>query len=450
MAERQSESLRLPGIQDQSNVRPKLSEISFLVDEILSEDPQRCIQCTERLMGIALQGNEQTSGNLFLCALTTILNSDNIEESKVASDALSKIIRNSPNIRELLIKSGFVEMASIYLTDENTPDHIHTNILIVIQDLVFNSADVHAFSSLFGILSQISEDKDKNMKKKSIGLMAKKICAILSSQGITGPSSSDEIQGLKKQNEEQKRQIEIKKRENEELQRNDEELKRNISELQRKDEEKSRKITELERQLADSNSKPNTNIQQVSELQSGEIPISITVPKGSYTKKEGEFTYTSTQAEYKTFPINSSLYKGIYRCEFKVKTVGHLWFGIMKSGLKIPFGQHANSNQQYGKDSMFFYQDGKLFQNGKSTTGNQAIKDNDSVALEVNLNSTPRTVHLFINNVQQPIFMSGVPESVQFFFFIYQIGNSVTVLSLKRLTATSVQIIPGSKEMKWE
>ncbi|KAA6381314.1 MAG: hypothetical protein EZS28_023158, partial [Streblomastix strix] len=61
--------------------------------------------------------------------------SDNIEESKVASDALSKIIRNSPNIRESLIKSGFVEMSRFNLTDENTPDHIHTNILIVIQDL---------------------------------------------------------------------------------------------------------------------------------------------------------------------------------------------------------------------------------------------------------------------------------------------------------------------------
>ncbi|KAA6362483.1 MAG: hypothetical protein EZS28_041991 [Streblomastix strix] len=99
---------------------------------------------------------------------------------------------------------------------------------------------------------------------------------------------------------------------------------------------------------------------------------------------------------------------------------------------------------------MFFQYAGKLFHNGKYTAGNQEIKDNDSVALEVNLNSTPRTVHLFINNVQQPIFISGVPESVQFFFFIYQIGNSVTVLSLKRLTATSVQNIPGSKQIKWE
>ncbi|KAA6373829.1 MAG: hypothetical protein EZS28_030645 [Streblomastix strix] len=115
MAERQSESLRLPGIQNQSNERPKLSEIPFLVDEILSDDPQRCIQCTERLMSLALQGNEQPSSNLFLCALTTLLNSDIIEESKVASDALSKIIRNFPNIRESLIKSGFVEMARFNL-----------------------------------------------------------------------------------------------------------------------------------------------------------------------------------------------------------------------------------------------------------------------------------------------------------------------------------------------
>ncbi|KAA6395421.1 MAG: hypothetical protein EZS28_009051 [Streblomastix strix] len=438
MAERQSESLRLPGIQEQSNERSKLSEIPFLVDEILSEDPQRCIQCTEKLMKIALQGNEQPSSNMFLCALTTLLNSDIIEESKVASDALSKIIRNSQNIRESLIKSGFVEMARFNLTDENTPDHIHTNILIVIQDLVFNSADVHAFSSLFGILSQISEGKDKDMKKKSIGLMAKKICAILSSQGITGHSSSDEVQELKMQNEEQKRQIEIKTRENEELQRKDEdktikisdiernqqemsreneESKRNIAELERKDDDNKKKITELEKQLADSNSKPNTNIQQVSELQSDEIPISITCPSGSYTKKEGEFTYTSILSEQKTFSINPAVQKGIYRCEFKANKVSNnLWFGIMKYGLAIPFGQHAHSSP-YCKDSMFFHQNGKLYQNGKCTAGNQAIKDNDSVALE---------------------------------FYMYYTGGSVTVLSLKLQAATQVRNIPGSKEMKWE
>ncbi|KAA6355265.1 MAG: hypothetical protein EZS28_049208, partial [Streblomastix strix] len=250
--------------------------------------------------------------------------------------------------------------------------------------LVFNSADVHAFSSLFGILSQISEDKDKDMKKKSIGLMAKKICAILSSQGITGPSSSDGVQELKRQNEEQKRQIEIKTRENEELQRKDEdktikisdiernqqemfreneeqkrkdeEQSRKIAELERKDDDNKKKITELEKQFADSKQKPNTNIQQVSKLQSDEIPISITCPSGSYSKKESEFTYTSTQNEYKTFPINPAVQKGIYRCEFKANKVSNnLWFGIMKYGLAIPFGQHAHSSP-YCKDSMFFHQ----------------------------------------------------------------------------------------------
>ncbi|KAA6385830.1 MAG: hypothetical protein EZS28_018645 [Streblomastix strix] len=381
---------------------------------------------------------EQPSSNLFLCPLVTLLNSDNKEESKAASDALSKIIRNSSNIRESQIKNGFVEMARINLTDENTPDHVHTNILIAILDLVFNSADIRTFSSLFGIISQISEDED--MKKKSIGLMAKKICAILSSQGITGPSSSDEIQELKMQSEEQKRQIEMKTREIEELKRNDEEktikisdLERNqqeksreneelkrkneqlniqITELLRKGEQQTRNITQLEIQLAESKSEPNTNIQQVSEFQSGEIPIQITVPSGSYTKKEGEFIYTSTKDEYKTFPINPSVQKGICRCEFKAnKAIGSC----------------------YNKNSMFFHNNGNLYQNGKSTSGNKMIKDNDSVAVEANLDQTPRIVHLFINN-----------------FFLNIVGDLSSVLSLKRQAATSVQNIPVAKGIAWE
>ncbi|KAA6324239.1 MAG: hypothetical protein EZS28_054214, partial [Streblomastix strix] len=68
------------------------------------------------------------------------------------------------------------------------------------------------------------------------------------------------------------------------------------------------------------------------------IPISITVPSGSYKKKEDEFVFTSTGDEYKTFPIDLQISRGIYRCEFK-NNKNLCAFGVMKSGLVIPFGK---------------------------------------------------------------------------------------------------------------
>ncbi|KAA6353819.1 MAG: hypothetical protein EZS28_050654, partial [Streblomastix strix] len=123
-------------------------------------------------------------------------------------------------------------------------------------------------------------------------------------------------------------------------------------------------------------------------------------------------------------------------------------FGVLKTGLVIPTGKHANYSPYY-KDNMFFYYSGQVYQNVKNTTGNQAMKDNDIIAIEVNM-TIPRTVHLFINSIQQPVFMSGLPESIQFYFFLNYVGDSTTVLSLKKLAAPTIANIPGAQEVKWE
>ncbi|KAA6360287.1 MAG: hypothetical protein EZS28_044186, partial [Streblomastix strix] len=323
-----------------------------------------------------------------------------------ASEALSKLVVNSPQIRESLIKSGFVEMARFSLIDNQTPDHVSSNLLRIIMDIIFNSGEIQEMGSLIPVLKKLSEEKD--LQKKEIQTKAKKINAILASQGITGPISPTEIQELKMQNEE----------------------------LKRNDVEKTRKIADLEHQLEEAKQKTI------------EIPISITVPTGQYTKKEGQFTYTATSNQYLTFPIDTRINQGIYRCEFKANKVGDQQFGVMKSGLVIPFGQYPNSSS-YCKDNMFFYCKGQMYQNVKNTPGNQAMKDDDIIAIEVNM-TVPRTAHLFINSIQQPVFMSGLPESVQFYFFINFVGDSTTVLSLKKLAAPTIANIPDAKEIKWE
>ncbi|KAA6363310.1 MAG: hypothetical protein EZS28_041163, partial [Streblomastix strix] len=353
-----------------------------------------------------------SSNDLFLIPLISILKSPNEEQSYTASESLSKIIVKSPQIRQSLIKSGFIEMARFSLIDNQTPDHVSSNLLRIIIDIIFYSGEIQEMGSLIPVLKKLDEEKD--LKKEKISSKAKKISAILASQGITGPISSTEIQELKRQNEEFKHEIEGQKR---------------------KDEENKRKNSELEHQLEEAKPK------------AGEIPIQIINPIDSFTKSS-EFTYTATSQQYLTFPINTIINQGIYRCEFKANKVGKQLFGVLKSGLMIPTGQHAASSP-YCKDNMFFYCKGQVYQNVKNTTGNQAMKDNDTIAIEVNM-TIPRTVHLFINSIQQPVFMSGLPESIQFYFFLNKQGDSVTVLSVKKLAAPTIANIPGAQEVKWE
>ncbi|KAA6381895.1 MAG: hypothetical protein EZS28_022575, partial [Streblomastix strix] len=69
---------------------------------------------------------------------------------------------------------------------------------------------------------------------------------------------------------------------------------------------------------------------------------------------------------------------------------------------------------------------------------------------EVNMDIVPRTVRLFINGVLQPVYMSGIPDSIQFYFFFNYSEESVTVLSLKRLSSPTDATVIGAKEVKWE
>ncbi|KAA6312410.1 MAG: hypothetical protein EZS28_055929, partial [Streblomastix strix] len=73
-----------------------------------------------------------------------------------------------------------------------------------------------------------------------------------------------------------------------------------------------------------------------------EMPISISVLPGTYTKKEGEFTYISIDGIYKAFPLDTVINQGIYKCYFRVNRRGSVWFGVMQSEHEIPFGAWPN------------------------------------------------------------------------------------------------------------
>ncbi|KAA6382524.1 MAG: hypothetical protein EZS28_021949 [Streblomastix strix] len=454
-------------------------EIGLLINGLQSEDKEQQAQITSRLLAIAQNECSQASYSLLLYPLVTLLLNGNIDASSAAQSAIITLVNSSDDVRNALIKIGFIETARQVL------------------NVLFQGVNGNEMIGLVSILSQLSEEKSE--EKKKISQKAKMILNLLSGFGIAGSSSSNNIQ-LEKIIDELKIQIEEQKRNNNELQRNDEEKQKQIiefqkkdeaskkndeekskkiielerkeqdnkrkdqdnkklvdenkiliSELQRKDEENKRKITELERQLSDSKSKQIINNQIVSQPRSDEIPISITVPSGTYTTKEGEFNYTSTKDyENKIFPIDQQIRNGICRCEFKInKLISYQYFGVMKSGPSVPFNGHPQSSP-HCKNCMIFRTGGEVKQNEKETKGNQPMKSGDIIGLEVNMDIVPRTVRLFINGVLQPVYMSGITDSIQFYFHFWDKQNSVTVLSLKRLSSPTDATVIGAKEMKWE
>ncbi|KAA6371345.1 MAG: hypothetical protein EZS28_033129 [Streblomastix strix] len=349
------------------------------------------------------------------------------------------------------------------LTDlkESEPTFVKLRLLSVILKLaekIENPADLQI---LIPILEEIKKTGEKELSKK-----AQSILGCLQQAGITNPSLNDpnekdkkirlleetirrQEQQILRLNGENGRLIKENQKDHEEKSRRNAESERKDEQNKQQDEQQALQITELEWQLAINQSKNGPFVQIERETIIGEMPISITVQPGSYTKKINEFTYTSTEKGFKTFPLSPDVSQGIYKCEMKFNKQGDNHVGIMKSGLDIPFGKFPGFSP-YSKDNAIFYYSGYTQQNSVGLQGNQQMKDGDQISLEVNLLATPRTAHLFINSLQQPVFVSGLPKSVQFWFFLNNKEDSISVLSIRLLNTPTAEKLSNKKELKWE
>ncbi|KAA6368588.1 MAG: hypothetical protein EZS28_009211, partial [Streblomastix strix] len=69
--------------------------------------------------------------------------------------------------------------------------------------------------------------------------------------------------------------------------------------------------------------------------------------------------------------------------------------------------------------------------------------------LRIEYNSGDGTLVLFIDNVQQPIYFSGIWEKVRFFVYAWDVGATCTIYSLKKLPAPTSKNIMNQQALQW-
>ena len=67
--------------------------------------------------------------------------------------------------------------------------------------------------------------------------------------------------------------------------------------------------------------------------------------------------------------------------------------------------------------------------------GNVPVEADAQLLLELNMSTTPRTLHLYINNVLQPKFITGFPESVRFIVGLYFPDVVVQFKTLRKIAS---------------
>ncbi|KAA6328330.1 MAG: hypothetical protein EZS28_053731 [Streblomastix strix] len=65
------------------------------------------------------------------------------------------------------------------------------------------------------------------------------------------------------------------------------------------------------------------------------------------------------------------------------------------------------------------------------------------------MDSNPRTLTFFINDKEQPNYISNLPDTIRFWVNILTEGSSFKLLQFERLLRPAAKHGPQSKELKW-
>ncbi|KAA6380441.1 MAG: hypothetical protein EZS28_024033 [Streblomastix strix] len=125
-------------------------------------------------------------------------------------------------------------------------------------------------------------------------------------------------------------------------------------------------------------------------------------------------------------PIKSGIVK------FEVQAMYQL-FGLGIAQDPAQFKRNEGP-QVVGKERMIFY-----ICNGQIAFADERIEDNaefdkgNYVALELNMDSNPRTLSFFIDDEEQKNYITDIPECVSFWVFLFEINSSFKVTKFERL-----------------
>ncbi|KAA6364082.1 MAG: hypothetical protein EZS28_040391, partial [Streblomastix strix] len=83
------------------------------------------------------------------------------------------------------------------------------------------------------------------------------------------------------------------------------------------------------------------------------------------------------------------------------------------------------------------------------TKENQKYADGQRVAVEVDMTTVPRRATFFVDDIEQPNFVIGIPEAIRFLVYSYDESSSFTITKFERLIQSTAKGIEGSKALEW-
>ncbi|KAK2947530.1 putative Protein kinase domain containing protein [Blattamonas nauphoetae] len=163
------------------------------------------------------------------------------------------------------------------------------------------------------------------------------------------------------------------------------------------------------------------------------------------------------RARPSTVLFSEPITKGVVSVTFDVVTLADsieedasINFGLLDSSLAVPrLGRVLGKNVKHSLALSTSHGELPIFTQTKLEVDCCAsFSKNDRVVMEVNMDSTPRTVQFFVNGKAGKCYVSGIPESVRIGFSADLMGTSLEIASIVHSTQAT-PLTDKMKEIRW-
>ncbi|KAA6391353.1 MAG: hypothetical protein EZS28_013121 [Streblomastix strix] len=378
--------------------------------------------------------------------IQTIFSPDE-KTSKSGSKALSDLIEENEIICHSLMTTGFISKvqhtftnnqqssSSSSQTESITPNHVKCGLLDVLIRLVETVDDLQPFAILIPILIELKKNQDKNIKKKS-----ENILGLLNSKGINAPSSDS------KEKDEKIQQLEELNR------KKDEEINKLKQENQKENTEKE-KLKQENVKLLEEVEKYKPKPAQVIINQDFPIQIINHDPSSfGFADVNGvQKKITNLKQNRNSVSLTQDMSDGIWSMEATFTNLQNQGaIGIVRATRNLVTGNCPCCYE--GCNDIVIYggccgHKEYCSCKGIRHSGNTKYGDNQLVRAELDFGK--QTLTFFLDNIQQPVYITGIREKVRFMVYMQMQGASCTIKSLRKLQQPTVGQVANMKAVQW-
>ncbi|KAA6380394.1 MAG: hypothetical protein EZS28_024079 [Streblomastix strix] len=189
----------------------------------------------------------------------------------------------------------------------------------------------------------------------------------------------------------------------------------------------------------------NAKLDPFSGAQSDSIPYAAQIPKSLLFKhvkvKQDTFTLNNDNQTTILFDplVNKGIVKFVVQSIFNLSAVGIADETVKYERKEYPWARGYEKIVQY-------YRFGNIQHDYHLSVGNAEFNTGDRVTLELNMDSSPRTFTFFVNDEEQPNYVSNIPAAVR--ALLWQKGDAFKVIKFEALSAPTAKHGAGSRA--WE